>query len=207
MYKLYYDAGASNMAAHAALEEIGAPYELVLIDTDKGEQKSEAYLKLNPHGRVPTLVHDDLVMYESAAILMYLCDRHPEVSLAPAIVTPQRALYLQWLFYFTNTVQETLEHSDHPEFFVQDETSQAVFAAEAERRLDGMWSHLDGVLSDGPYLLGDTFSACDLQLTMMVRWTRNMTKPATTFANIKRCFELVSDRPAWMRMMESESLT
>ena len=194
------------MAAHAALEEIGAPYELVLIDTEKGEQNSESYLKLNPHGRVPTLAHDNLVMYESAAILMYLCDRHPEAGLAPAIGTPQRALYLQWLFYFTNTLQETLEQSDHPEFFVPDESAQAALSAEAERRVDSMWRHLDGVLADGPYLLGDIFSACDLSLTMMVRWTRNMAKPATTYANIKRCFELVSDRPAWKRMMESEGL-
>ena len=111
MYKLYYDAGASNMASHAALEEIGAPHELIHIDLDKGEQRSEAYLKVNPHARVPTLVHGDSVMYESTAILIYLCDRHQEAGLAPAVDSPQRGLYLQWLIYLTTTVQETLQHS------------------------------------------------------------------------------------------------
>ncbi len=88
MYQLYYDSGGSNMAPHAALKEIGAAHELIRIDLDKGEQRSPAYLKINPHGRVPTLVHGDIVMFESAAILMYLCDRHPEAGLAPAASDP-----------------------------------------------------------------------------------------------------------------------
>lgn len=207
MYTLYYDSGASNMAAHAALEEIGAPYDLVLIDTDNGAQIGEAYLKLNPHARVPTLVHGDLVMYESTAILMYLCDRHPEATLAPAVDTLLRALYLQWLVYLTTTVQETLQHFDHPELFVPNEAAQKALKNQAEYLVDGMWRILDDALGTGSYLLGNDFSACDLSLTMMARWTRNMAKPATTYPNINRCVGLVRERPAWIRMMESEGIS
>lgn len=206
MYKLYYDAGASNMASHAALEEIGAPHELIHIDLDKGEQRSEAYLKVNPHARVPTLVHGDSVTYESTAILIYLCDRHQEAGLAPAIDSPQRGLYLQWLIYLTTTVQETLQHFDHPEFFVGEAAAQAALKADAEQRVDKMWHHLNAALIAGPYLLGESLSACDLSLTMMVRWTRNMAAPATAYPNIKRCIELVQARPAWTRMMEAEGI-
>ena len=78
MYTLYWSPTGANMAAHAALIEIGAPYELVLVDIDKGEHRTEAYRKIQPHGRVPALRDGDLVMYESAAILLYLADRHPE---------------------------------------------------------------------------------------------------------------------------------
>ncbi len=63
MYKLYYYPGNANLAPHMVLQEIGAKYELVLLDRDKQQHKSPEYLKLNPHGRVPTLVDGDLVIY------------------------------------------------------------------------------------------------------------------------------------------------
>ena len=67
-YKLYYYPGNANLTPHMVLEEIGAPYELVLLDRSKNAHKSPEYLKLNPHGRIPTLVDGDLVLYETAAI-------------------------------------------------------------------------------------------------------------------------------------------
>src|ERR1051326_5231176 len=85
MYKLYYYPGNANLAPHVVLQEIGAKYELVLVDRDKQHHKSPEYLKLNPHGRVPSLVDGDLVIYETAAICLHLVDRHPEARLAPGV--------------------------------------------------------------------------------------------------------------------------
>ena len=76
MYQLYYYPGNANLAPHILLEEIGADYELVLVDRNKNEQKSPAYLKLNPAGRIPVLVDGGLVLYEAAAICLHLADRH-----------------------------------------------------------------------------------------------------------------------------------
>ena len=93
MYKLYWGRGGANMAPHAVLEEIGAPFELVELDFDRNEHKAAEYLQLNPNGRVPTLIHDGKAIYESAAILLYLCERHPEAkSDAPARLTGARPL-------------------------------------------------------------------------------------------------------------------
>lgn len=208
MYRLYYDSGGANMAPHAALEEIGAPYELVRVDLEKGEQRSEAYLRINPHGRVPTLVAGDLVLFESAAILMFLCDRHPEAGLAPDPRSAERGPYLQWLVYQTNTVQEALMHWHHPDFYApEDGVSRAALKAEAEHRLERMWRYLDGVLgSGGPYLLGNRFSAGDIFLAMLTRWTRNMSRPATTHGHVRRLVELVRSRPAFQRMLQAEGL-
>ena len=76
MYKLYWSPGAANMTPHAVLEDVGAPFELVKIDLDRGQQRDPNYLKLNPHARVPTLVYDGgMVMYESAAISLFLAER------------------------------------------------------------------------------------------------------------------------------------
>src|SRR5262245_54190409 len=96
-YRLFWSPGSASMAPHGVLEEIGGPYELSRVDLDR--PRNAAYLKLNPHGRVPTLIADGRAIYESAAIVMHLSDRHPEKALAPAPGTPERGLYYQWLLY------------------------------------------------------------------------------------------------------------
>jgi glutathione S-transferase len=208
MYKLYYDSGGSNMAPHAALKELGLPHELIRVDLAKGEQHADWFRKINPHGKVPALVHDNLSMYESAAILMYLCDRHPEGGLAPAPNSAERGLYFQWLTYLTNTPQEALLHWFHADWYVSDVAGAAALKAAAPARLDLIWSYLDGVLAkSGPYLLGAKFSAADLFLFMLVRWTRNMPKPATTYPAIKRNVDLVRARPAVQAMMQAEGIS
>ena len=76
MYQLYYYPGNANLAPHILLEEIGAEYELVLVDRNKDEHKSPAHLALNPTGRIPVLIEGDLVLYETAAIFLPLADGH-----------------------------------------------------------------------------------------------------------------------------------
>jgi glutathione S-transferase len=93
MYKLFYSPGSAAIAPHAALEETGAPFELVRVDMQAGGPKRPEYLALNPHGRVPTLVADGAPVYEAAAICMLLAERHPEAGLAPRPGTRARALY------------------------------------------------------------------------------------------------------------------
>jgi glutathione S-transferase len=83
MYKLYFAPATASIVPQAVLEEIGAPYEPVAVDVDAGEQKGEAYRRLNPNGLVPTLVDGDFVVFETAAICQYLCDKHPEARLGP----------------------------------------------------------------------------------------------------------------------------
>ena len=83
MYTLYYGRGAASLAIHAALKEIGVPYDLVAIDLDGGQQRSAEYLRINPQGKVPTLLIDGKPFTESAALMMMLAERHPQSNLAP----------------------------------------------------------------------------------------------------------------------------
>lgn len=205
MYTLYWSKGSANMACHAALIEIGTPHKLIEVDADRNEQKSAAYLKINPHGRVPTLIEDGRVMYELAAILLYLCEKHPEAGLMPPVGAPGRAHFLQWLFYLTNTVQEALMNWWHPDNYLETDAEQKALVAGAERRLARMWQLLDGVLGKGgPYLLGRDFSAVDMFLVMLAHWSRKMEKPARSYRHIGRLMELVEARPAYRRMMAEE---
>ena len=206
MYTLYWSPTGANMAAHAALIEIGAPYELALVDIDKGEHRTEAYLKIQPHGRVPALRHGDLVIYESAAILLYLADRHPE-RLAPEVGTPERGLFLQWLMHLTNTVQEHEMHWFHPDFYIDGAEFQAALKSHARGRIEESFRYFDGVLAEGgPFLLRERFSAADLFFYMLAFWTRRMPRPAMIFPNVKRLVRRVNERPAVAQMMREEGI-
>jgi glutathione S-transferase len=207
MYKLYWDSGTAAMAAHAALEEIATPFELIRVDLDRNEQRSDWYLKVNPLGRVPALDHNGQIITEAAAIVLYIADRHPGARLAPGLDARERGPYLQWLTFLTNTFQETMLHWFYPESYSSSSVAQADVKAHAGQRLSSNCQYLDRALARGPYLLGDQFSAADFYLTMICRWTRNSPKPAMTYPNIKRCVDLVIARAAWQRMMKAQGIT
>ncbi|MBL9034995.1 MAG: glutathione S-transferase family protein [Rhodospirillaceae bacterium] len=208
MYKLYWSPGSANMTPHAILEEIGVPYELIKIDTSKGEQRNPDYLKVNPHARVPTLVYDGgKLMYEAAAISLFLIERHPGTGLAPEPGHADRAPFLQWLAYLTNTVQEACMHWWHPENFVAGEDHQAAVKRTTEARLAKMFGLIDAHLAQsGPYLCGNTFYACDYYCAMLARWTRAMTAPAHTHPRVRDLVRAAMARPAYARMLEMEGI-
>ena len=194
------------MAPHAVLREIGCPFELIRVDISRGENRAPAYLALNPNARVPTLVHGERVIYESAAILMYLCEAHPDAGLMPLPGEEDRGVFLQWLFWLTNTLQEDLQHWWHADNYLDGEPARLELKAVAERRLGRMFSQLDSHLAEGPYMLGRRFSALDIFLAMLCRWTRAMATPATSYPNLNRLIGLVTARPAWVAMMRAEGI-
>jgi len=208
MYKLYWSAGSAAMAPQAIILEAGAKADFVHIDDEKREQKGAAYLKLNPHGRVPTLVYDhNQVMYESAAICQFLVERHPELKLAPALGAPDRALYLQWMAYLTNTVQEAIMHWWHGENFIDGAAEQAKLKAKTEERLAGMWAFLDNeIAAKGPHLCGEPFYACDYFLVMLIRWTRMMAKPGHLYPHLNALIRETLKRPAYAKMLEMQGI-
>ena len=208
MYKLYWSPGSAAMAPHALLNEIGQPVDLIKIDDEKNEQKSAAYLQVNPHGRVPTLIYDgNKLMYESAAICLFLTERHPEVGLAPKPGDPDRGLFLQWMAYLTNTLQEAQMHYWHGEYFIDGADRKKEVSAKAEIRSDQMFGFLDGVLSrQGPFLCGKNFYVCDYYLAMLARWTRKMAKPAITHPEIRRLVRDCLARPAYAKMLSAEGV-
>ena len=208
MYKLFWSPGTAAMAPMALLNAIGVAHDLILIDDDKNEQKSATYMKFNPHGRVPTLVHDgDRVMYESAAICLFLAERHPEAGLAPAPGHPDRALFLQWMMYLTNTVQEALMHYWHSEYFTAAPEGCPAVQAKAEQRSDEMFGFLDGVLArSGPYLCGANFYACDVYAAMIARWTRKMEKPAVRHKEISRLVKHCLAWPPYAKMLKDQGI-
>jgi glutathione S-transferase len=207
MYTLYYSPGTASMVVHLALLEIGADYRLELVDFDKKAQHSAEYLKLNPCAKVPTLLIEERPVYESAALLAILAERHPEAKLIPPLGTPEREAWLQWSIYLSNTLMSTYRLWFYPNELGADEHPPAIRAA-LQRKIESVWDQLDAHLSaHGPYLLGAEFSGVDLLLTMLMRWSRNMPRPVTEWPALKRLADLVRARPSWKRLYELEGLS
>ncbi len=206
MYQLYYAPGAASMLVHWLLIEVGAPRELILVDTAAGAQKRPEYLALNPSGVVPTLVNDGVPMYEAAALAMTLADRHPHVALAPPADSPLRPQYTQWMFHLANAVQPLLRQWWYPHEPAGEAQADAVRAHVAPR-IEAAWSRIDAHLtSRGPYLLGDTLSATDFYLAMLMRWARNMPNPATQWPQLSALANRMRARPSFHALCEREGL-
>ena len=208
MYQLYYYPGNANLAPHMLLEEIGADYELVLVDRNRNEHKSPAYLKLNPAGRIPVLIDGALVLYESAAICLHLADRHPAAGLAPALGSDERAHFYKWLMYLTNTVQAELLVYFYPERLADDAAAAARVKAHAESRVGAMLDLIEAALAagSGPFLLGAQYRAVDAYLLMLCRWTRNLQHPARARPRLGRFLDTVMARAATQRAFAKEGI-
>jgi glutathione S-transferase len=207
MYTLYYSPGTASMVVHLALLEIGAPYELHLVDFEANAQRAPEYLKLNPQGRVPTLIVDGRPVSESAALLMVLAERHPDAGLAPAVGSAQRAAWFQWIVYMANTLMPTYRLWFYPPDAAGMQEHPANVRAAIQGRIESAFDLLDAHLdANGPYLLGE-FSGADLLLTMLMRWSRNMPRPATQWPALQRVADLVRARPSWKKLYEIEGLT
>jgi glutathione S-transferase len=206
MISLYYAPGSANLLPHMMLREAGVPFELRLVDRSRNAQKSEAYLELNPSGRIPVLVDGDLVLFETAAIALHLVDRFPEARLAPAAGTRDRTLFYRWMIHLTNTPQVEFRAWFYPSEHVADVACAPSVKAAAAQRLDRMFDVISGQLADRPWLLGDTFSAADLFLYMLIRWSREMPRPARSISNLANLASRVAERPAVRAALIAEGL-
>jgi len=211
MQQLHYYPGNASMAPHVVLEEIGAPFELVLVDREQGAHKSPAYLRLNPNGSIPVFVDGELVLYESAAICLHLSDSAPRLQLAPALGTAQRAHCYKWLMWLTNTMQPGLMAYFYPERWMND--GHAAAAAElkenAQARVGLLLDQLDAELArhGGPWLLGDTYCVADPYCLMLCRWTRGFSRaPARERGHLGPYLRRMLDRPAVQRVFATEKL-
>jgi glutathione S-transferase len=210
MLQLHYFPGNASMTPHLVLEELGVPFELKLVDRASNAHKSFEYLKLNPNGLIPVLVDGDLVLYETAAIVLHLVDSHPAAGLAPAIGSAERAQFYKWLVWLAASLQ-----SQMPMYFYSDRyvnagngagASQVEAAAEAKiaALVDQIDAHLGA--HGGPWMLGERFSALDPYAFMLCRWTRGMHRPARTLPHVAPFLQRVLARPATQRVLVTEKL-
>lgn len=207
MYTLYYSPGAASLLVHWLLLELGELHELRIVDTTKGEQKSAQYLAMNPNGVVPTLLIDGAPMFEAAAIAMHLADKHAEANLAPGTDSDARRAYTQWMFHLANAVQPLFRQWWYPHEPAGDLNAELVKQGLVPR-IAAAWDRIDAHLAaQGPHLLGNRLSAADFYLVMLMRWSRNMPRPATDWPNLDALAKRLTSRPSFKVLYEREGLS
>ena len=208
MKQLHYFPGNASMTPHMLLEELGVPYELVLVDRTKNAHRDPAYLKLNPNGKIPVLVDGALVLYETAAIVLHLVDTHPEAGFAPAVGTTERAEFYKWLMWLGNTLQAEMPLYFYSERWADTAEGAAQLKRHAEAHIAGMVDQLEAQFArhGGPWFLGRDYSALDPYVLMLARWTRGMARPARTLPNLGPYLQRMLARPAVQRAYAQEGL-
>jgi glutathione S-transferase len=210
MLHLHYFPGNASMTPHLVLEELRVPFELKLVDRASNAHKSFEYLKLNPNGLIPVLVDGDLVLYETAAIVLHLVDSQPAAGLAPAIGSAERAQFYKWVVWLAASLQ-----SQMPMYFYSDRyvnagngTGASQVEAAAEAKIAALVDQIDAHLAahGGPWMLGERFSALDPYAFMLCRWTRGMHRPARTLPHVAPFLQRVLARPATQRVLVTEKL-
>lgn len=196
--KLYHSSQSRSVRPRWLLEEIGAPYEVVRLSLKEGENKRPDYLKIHPHGAVPALVDGDLAMFESSAICMYLADKFPEKHLAPAVGTPARARYYQWMVYAMATLEPPVLQVFLNTVMLPEAQRSAEVAEAGKKGFAAVADVLTAALAGKTYLLGEQFSAADVMIGSTLGWSSFMGllegRP-----ELQAYVERLTQRPAYQR--------
>jgi glutathione S-transferase len=139
----------------AMLEELGAPYDMVALNLKAGEQRTPDYLAINPMGKVPAIRHEDVLITEQPAILMYLADLYPEKNLAPSMGDPLRGAYLRWMVFYGSCFEPAMM-----DFSQKREPVPPMQCGYGD--YDSVMRVLATQLQRNPWLLGERFSAADV---------------------------------------------
>lgn len=185
MLTLYFAPGASSMAPHIALFEVGATFEARPLSFHKGETKTAEYLAINPLGQVPTLLINGHPLTEVAAILFYLARAFPKADLLPDEAEDQ-AQVISWMSFIAASV--------HPARRQGLEHARKIYAQADQRLGPGAWA------------VGGRYSIADIHLFRLFwRFVGSLNPPADEFPNLMRLHERMLERPAVQRTLQAEA--
>ncbi|HET7588112.1 MAG TPA: glutathione S-transferase family protein [Gammaproteobacteria bacterium] len=179
------------------LEELGCDYDLHLLNLQTGTQRQPEYLKINPMGKVPAIRHGDALVTEQVAVMLYLADLHAEGGLAPPNGDADRGPYLRWMVYYASCFEPA----------VIDRAQQREPAPSMQSPY-GSWDEMLAVLTDqlgqGPYLLGERFSAADVLWGCALKWTVAF-QLVPDLPVIRDYIDRINARPAMRRAAEMDA--
>jgi glutathione S-transferase len=193
---LYHSPNTRSSSVMQLLEELGAPYDLHVLNNKAQEQRQPAYLAINPMGKVPAITHGDALVTETVAIFIYLADAFPKSGLAPAIGDPLRGPYLRWLVYYAASFEPALVDKA-----MKREPASPGMSPYGD--YDTMLKTLTDQLAKGPYLLGERFTAADVLWSTALRWT-TMFGLVPELPVIKDYIARLGARPAGARVKDKD---
>ncbi|MDE1159426.1 MAG: glutathione S-transferase family protein [Neorhizobium sp.] len=204
MHTLYFAPGTCAIATHIALAESGLPYAVRRLDLKGGEQRSEAYLKINPKGRVPALVTDDGVLTETVALLAYVAQLAPEKKLAPLDDPFLMARMQAFNAYLASTVHINHAHGPRGARWADEASSHADMLNKVPQTMRDCFTLIENEFLEGPWVLGDTYSVADGYLLTMVRWLATDKIDVADFPKVAAHYQRMLQRPAVQKALEEE---
>ncbi|MBA3624396.1 MAG: glutathione S-transferase family protein [Methylibium sp.] len=187
----FHALNSRSVVARVLLEELGADYDVHLLDLQAGTQREPAYLAVNPMGKVPAIRHGDAVVTEQGAVYLYLAELYPEAGLAPPVGDPMRGAFLRWLFFYGSCFEPAVVDRS-----MQREPAPAATSPYGD--FDTTLGTLTAQLRAGPWLLGERFSAADVLWAGALQWT-TMFKLVPELPEIAAYIARFNARPAVAR--------
>lgn len=185
MLKLYGGARSRASIVQWYLEELGTPYEFVLLDMKAGEHLQPAYLEINPIGKVPAIVDGDFKLWESGAILLYLAQKYGHLSSTPESLGPMN----QWIMFANATLG--------PGLFVE---------ANRDREMPRLMTALNGLLNSQKFLLGDEFTVADVAVGAILVYTQIMLQlDLSEYPAVLAYIHRIQERPGFKKSIGNRS--
>lgn len=203
MMTLYFSPGACSLASHIGLEETGAPYETKPILLSKGEQRSEAYLKINPRGKVPALAIDGQVLVENTAILTYLGRRFPEKRLMPEDPL-EEARCIATMCWFSTIVHPSYQRFMRPERFADSEIAHAAVKENGRKSFWANCQEIDSMIQGKKWIMGDRYTLVDPYALVFYGWGLRGGFPMSELRAYTAWRERMLERPAVRKAVEDE---
>jgi glutathione S-transferase len=204
--KLYYAPGACSLASHIALEEVGLPYETQKMNLAEGDQRKPEYLRLNPRGRVPTLVVDGEPMTENVGILTFVAGGHPQAGIWPKKTWDQAKL-VSTMAWLSNTVHPAYGHIVRPERYADDDASREAIKTKGRAVFEGYLREVDGLLAGQKWCIANQYTVADGYLLVFYRWANRQKMPVRELKNYSALIDRVLARKAVQKVMADEGIT
>lgn len=194
---LFHSPNTRSTGVLSLLEELGAPYDLRVLNNKTGEQRKAEYLAINPMGKVPAILHNGELVTEQPAVYLYLADLHPDAGITPRMGENLRGPFLRWLVFYGSSFEPALVDRSM-------KRDPAPPGTSPYGNWDTMFGALSAQLEKGPYILGDRFTAAHVLWGVALAWTVGFKLVPETPA-IKAYIERINSRPALVRAREKDA--
>jgi glutathione S-transferase len=194
---LFHSPNTRSSGTLVLLEELGALYELRVLNMQAGEQRQPAFLAVNPLGKVPAILHGDVLVTEQPAIYLYLADLFPGAGLTPPLGDVRRGPYLRWMVFYAACFEPAVVDRA-----MKREPGSARMSPYGD--FETVMAAVNAQLRAGPFFLGEQFSAADVLWGSALRWT-TMFGIVPETPEIKAYIERTTNRPAALRVREQDA--
>ncbi|HSV48171.1 MAG TPA: glutathione S-transferase family protein [Ramlibacter sp.] len=205
MFTLYYAPSTCALASHLALEHASANYRAQRVDFSKDEQRTPEYLRLNPKGRVPALATPRGILTETPAILQYVAQAHPQSGLAPLDDPFELARFNAFNSWLCSTVHVNHAHKGRGPRWSDDPAAHASMKEKVPQNMAACFELIEKDFLQGPWVLGEQFSACDFYLFTIDRWLEGDGVDVKDFPRVLEHMERVAAMPATKKVLEAQA--